>query len=60
MSALLSARGLTLAFGGVRAADGVDVDVAAGEFLAIIGPNGSGKTTFLNLCTGYLKPTAGT
>jgi branched-chain amino acid transport system ATP-binding protein len=60
VSPLLCARGLTLAFGGVRAADGVDVDVAPGEFLAIIGPNGSGKTTFLNLCTGYLKPTAGT
>ena len=58
-AALLSARGITLSFGGVRAADGVDVEVAAGEFLAIIGPNGSGKTTFLNLCTGYLRPRSG-
>ena len=58
-AALLSAAGVTLSFGGVRAADGVDVEVETGEFLAIIGPNGSGKTTFLNLCTGYLRPTAG-
>ncbi len=56
---LLEARGLALAFGGVRAADGVDLDVATGEILAIIGPNGAGKTTFLNMVTGYLRPQAG-
>jgi branched-chain amino acid transport system ATP-binding protein len=55
----LSARDLRLAFGGVRAADGIDLDVHAGEFLAIIGPNGAGKTTFINMTTGYLKPSAG-
>jgi branched-chain amino acid transport system ATP-binding protein len=60
MTALLSARGLKLAFGGVKAADGIDLDVHAGEFLAIIGPNGAGKTTFINMTTGYLKPQAGT
>ena len=60
MSALLSARGLTLAFGGVKAADGIDLEVEDGEFLAIIGPNGAGKTTFINMTTGYLKPQAGT
>ena len=54
-SALLEARGLRLAFGGVRAADGVDLDVLRGEFLAIIGPNGAGKTTFINMATGYLR-----
>src|SRR5690349_18254870 len=59
MSALLSARGLKLAFGGVRAADGIDLDVEEGEFLAIIGPNGAGKTTFINMTTGYLRPQAG-
>jgi len=59
MSALLSARGLRLAFGGVKAADGIDLDVMEGEFLAIIGPNGAGKTTFINMSTGYLKPQAG-
>jgi branched-chain amino acid transport system ATP-binding protein len=56
---LLSARGLRLAFGGVRAADGIDLDVMPGEFLAIIGPNGAGKTTFINMSTGYLRPQAG-
>ena len=60
MSALLSARGLRLAFGGVKAADGIDLDVEAGEFLAIIGPNGAGKTTFINMATGYLRPQGGT
>jgi branched-chain amino acid transport system ATP-binding protein len=59
VSAFLSARGLRIAFGGVRAADGIDLDVNAGEFLAIIGPNGAGKTTFINMTTGYLKPAAG-
>jgi branched-chain amino acid transport system ATP-binding protein len=57
---LLSARGLRLAFGGVKAADGIDLDVVRGEFLAIIGPNGAGKTTFINMTTGYLRPQAGT
>jgi branched-chain amino acid transport system ATP-binding protein len=56
---LLHATGLHLAFGGVRAADGIDLDVMRGEFLAIIGPNGAGKTTFINMTTGYLKPDAG-
>ena len=60
MTALLEARGLRLAFGGVRAADGIDLDVLRGEFLAIIGPNGAGKTTFINMTTGYLRPHAGT
>lgn len=59
MSTLLSARGLRLAFGGLKAADGIDLDVEAGEFLAIIGPNGAGKTTFINMTTGYLKPQGG-
>lgn len=56
---LLSAKGLKLAFGGVKAADGIDLDVRQGEFLAIIGPNGAGKTTFINMVTGYLTPQAG-
>ncbi|MBP0447002.1 ABC transporter ATP-binding protein [Roseomonas sp. SSH11] len=59
MSVLLSARGLRIAFGGLKAADGIDLDVMEGEFLAIIGPNGAGKTTFINMATGYLKPQAG-
>ena len=59
MSTLLEARGLRLAFGGVKAADGIDLSVAKGEFLAIIGPNGAGKTTFINMTTGYLRPQGG-
>ena len=59
MSALLSARGLKIAFGGLKAADGIDLDVEEGRFLAIIGPNGAGKTTFINMTTGYLRPQAG-
>ena len=59
MTALLEARGLRLAFGGVKAADGIDLTVMKGEFLAIIGPNGAGKTTFINMTTGYLRPQGG-
>jgi len=59
MSVLLSARGLKIGFGGVKAADGIDLDVMKAEFLAIIGPNGAGKTTFINMTTGYLTPEAG-
>jgi branched-chain amino acid transport system ATP-binding protein len=56
---ILTARNVHVAFGGVRAADDVALDIFPGEFLAIIGPNGSGKTTFLNLCTGYVRPAGG-
>ncbi len=57
--ALLSTRGLSLAFGGVVAADAIDFDLAPGERLAVVGQNGAGKTTFINICTGYLKADAG-
>ena len=60
MTSLLETRGLTLSFGGVVAADGIDFDLQAGERLAVIGANGAGKTTFINMVTGYIKPTAGT
>jgi branched-chain amino acid transport system ATP-binding protein len=56
---ILQARDLHVAFGGLKAADGVNLDIHEGELLAVIGPNGSGKTTLLNLCTGYVKPTTG-
>lgn len=59
MSALLSSRGLTLHFGGVVGADAIDFDLQHGERLAVVGQNGAGKTTFINICTGYLKPSAG-
>jgi len=46
-------------FGAVTAADNLNIEVKAGEFMGIVGSNGSGKTTFLNLITGYLTPERG-
>jgi branched-chain amino acid transport system ATP-binding protein len=60
MTPILSVRGLRINFGGVIAANGIDLDIYPQEIIAVIGPNGSGKTTFLNLCTGYLHPASGT
>jgi len=59
-SVALRTRGLTKAFRGFIAVDGVDLDVRAGHVHALVGPNGAGKTTLFNLLTGFLKPTAGT
>ncbi len=56
---VLSARGLQRTFGAVVAAADVNIDVMAGERLCLIGSNGAGKTTFVNMITGYLKPSAG-
>jgi branched-chain amino acid transport system ATP-binding protein len=56
---LLSARKLNKRFGAVVAADAVDIDVPAGQRLSVIGSNGAGKTTFVNMVTGYLKPDDG-
>jgi branched-chain amino acid transport system ATP-binding protein len=58
--ALLKTQGLSLAFGGVVAADRIDFELREGERLAVVGQNGAGKTTFINIVTGYLKPDAGT
>ncbi|MDN2566915.1 ABC transporter ATP-binding protein [Aquibium sp. A9E412] len=59
MTPLLSTRGLSRSFGGLRAVDEVDFDLPAGEIRAIIGPNGAGKTTFVGLICGRLAPSAG-
>ncbi|TWP48254.1 ABC transporter ATP-binding protein [Lentzea tibetensis] len=52
MTSLLAARGLVKTYGSVRALDGVDVDVHAGDVIAVVGPSGSGKTTLLHVLSG--------
>jgi branched-chain amino acid transport system ATP-binding protein len=59
MKPVLSARALSKHFDGVIAAENVSIEVAAGERVGLIGSNGAGKTTFVNMITGYLKPDAG-
>jgi branched-chain amino acid transport system permease protein len=56
---LLSTQGLRRSFGGLVAVDDLSFTVGAGEITGLIGPNGSGKTTVLNLISGALKPDAG-
>ena len=56
---LLTVKGLAKHFGGLKAVDGVDMEVRRGEIQALIGPNGSGKTTILNMLSGLYVPTAG-
>ena len=56
---ILIAKDVCLSFGGVVAADHIHFELHEGERLAVIGQNGAGKTTFINICTGYLKPDAG-
>ena len=55
----LKVEGLTHLFGGLRALDGVSLQVSVGERRVILGPNGAGKTTLFNLITGLLAPLAG-
>lgn len=57
--ALLELRGLGRAFGGLRAVDEVDLDVAEGSVTGLIGPNGAGKSTLFNLIAGALAPSVG-
>ena len=56
---LLKLEGLQKFFGGLRAVDGIDLEVSRGTVHALIGPNGSGKTTTLNVVNGIYKPTGG-
>jgi branched-chain amino acid transport system ATP-binding protein len=58
-AALLEVRDLSLRFGGIAALAGVSLSVNEGETLAVIGPNGSGKTSLFNCITGLYRPTAG-
>ena len=59
MGRLLSIRNLAIAFGGIKALDGVDIEMDQEEILAIIGPNGSGKTTMFNCISGVYRPDQG-
>jgi branched-chain amino acid transport system ATP-binding protein len=56
---LLRLEGISKSFGGVRAIRSVDLEVAEGEILGLIGPNGSGKTTLFNVVTGFQQPDSG-
>jgi putative spermidine/putrescine transport system ATP-binding protein len=57
--ALIEIRNLSRSFGAVKAVDGVDLDINAGEFLTLLGPSGSGKTTVLRMIAGFETPDSG-
>ena len=59
MTAILELRNVSLAFGGLRVVDSLDLDVKEGEIVSVIGPNGAGKTTLFNLITGIYNPDEG-
>ncbi len=56
---LLECRDLTMRFGGLTAIDGLDLGIREGEILGLVGPNGSGKTTFFNVITGFYRASSG-
>jgi branched-chain amino acid transport system ATP-binding protein len=60
MDAILHAKGLNKRFGAVTAASNIDVRIEQDSIVGLIGGNGAGKTTFINMVTGYLKPDTGT
>jgi branched-chain amino acid transport system ATP-binding protein len=60
MAIVLEAKGLNKTFGAVTAANDINVAVQQDSIVGLIGSNGAGKTTFINMVTGYLKPSSGT
>ncbi len=58
-NAVLKATGLTKSYGGTRALDGLDLELPQGKIVGLLGPNGSGKTTFLKIAAGLLTPSSG-
>lgn len=60
MSTFIEARGIEKAFLGVKALRGVDLDVRAGEVLALVGANGAGKSTLMKILAGAIRPDGGT
>jgi branched-chain amino acid transport system ATP-binding protein len=56
---LLRSEKICMYFGGVKAVEHIDISLVSGQIMGIIGPNGSGKTTFFNVLTGIYKPTSG-
>jgi putative ABC transport system ATP-binding protein len=59
MNSVLAARGLVKTYGDVHALAGVDIDISAGDVLAVVGPSGSGKTTLLHVLSGILRADGG-
>ena len=59
MEAVLKATGLTKRYHGSPALDGLNLELPAGKIIGLLGPNGSGKTTFIKMAAGLLTPTAG-
>ncbi|MCH9036033.1 MAG: ATP-binding cassette domain-containing protein, partial [Chloroflexi bacterium] len=57
--ASISLRNLTKHYGEVRALDGANLEIKAGEFITLLGPSGSGKTTCLMMIAGFVIPTSG-
>lgn len=59
MEAVLQTTGLTKQYGGFTALNGLNIQLERGKIIGLLGPNGSGKTTFIKLCCGLIKPTSG-
>jgi branched-chain amino acid transport system ATP-binding protein len=59
VTALLSAEEISVAYGGIRALDGVSVELREGSVVGVLGPNGAGKTTLVDALSGFVRPTHG-